>query len=311
MKKIVSGIAFFIILILILLVLGYVLSPDFLSKNDIVDKKGDVNSRLDREEPDSLDVIILGDSESYTSISPMELWRNYGYASYNFGQVGATLSDVKEAYRTITSKQQPKIVLLETNALYRGDTRNDEANNFITRTIYKVLPVTKYHDNWKVPFQDRREGNYKGFTISHTVDPCENTDYMIPTDKEENIISDNNKTLEEINDLCRKNNATLILYSAPSPPNYNYAKHNALSKLAKELGVEYIDLNLANDEMKIDYTTDTRDGGDHLNVYGAIKATGYIGRWLNERYELPDRRLTDIAPSWNDLLNEYTKEINE
>jgi hypothetical protein len=63
--------------------------------------------------------------------------------------------------------------------------------------------------------------------------------------------------------------------------------------------------------MKIDYTTDTRDGGDHLNVYGAIKATGYIGRWLNERYELPDKRLTDIAPSWNDLLNEYTKEINE
>lgn len=311
MKKIINSVVFILILILILVLLGFILSPDFLSKNNIVDKKSDINTRLANEVDNSLDIIILGDSESYTSISPMELWKNYGYTSYNFGQVGATLSDVKEAYINIATKQKPAIVLLETNCLYRSDIRNNEAGNMISRVIYNIFPVTKYHDNWKIPFEDKKKGNFKGFTISTTIDPCDNKDYMIATDKEDAILSDNIDTLNDINKLCKENNARLILYSAPSPGNYNYLKHNALEKVANELGVEYIDLNLCNNDIKIDYTTDTRDGGDHLNVYGSIKVSDYIGKYLHDNYSMLDRRNDDIADSFNKMLIDYNKELND
>ncbi len=308
MKKVVSGLIFFIILIAVLSGLGFLLSPDYLFKDYVAESKSEVSTKLAKEEPCSLDVIVLGDSESYTSISPPKLWRDYGYTTYNFGLIGAKLSDIKEAYKTILSSQQPKVVLFETNSLYRVDNGQAEADNIITDLIHKVFPVTMYHDNWKMLFQDTRKGYYKGFTVSHTIDPAENKEYMIPSDEEDNVISDNLETLKEINEMCRESGGTLILYSAPSRSNYNFPKHNALSKIAKELGVDYVDMNLAGDEIGIDYTTDTRDGGDHLNVYGATKSTAYIGKYLHDRYNISDRRNTDIAPEWNEMLREYENE---
>ncbi|MCR4610934.1 MAG: hypothetical protein K5644_03450 [Lachnospiraceae bacterium] len=309
MKKILSATIFFLILIIILVGLGFLLSPNYLFKNQMVNKKSDISTKLAKEEPYTIDIIVLGDSESYTSISPPELWRDYGYASYNCGGIGATLTDIQDVYQAVLSNQQPKIVLFETNALYRVDGRRKEADNFISDIMHKILPVTKYHDNWKMLFQDTRKGYYKGFTISHTIDPCDNKEYMIMTDDVENVINDNYDTLKDIYKLCKENGASLVLYSAHSQTNYNYAKHNGLNKIAKELNVDYIDMNLLNDDIKIDYTTDTRDRGDHLNVYGASKSTAYIGKYINDNYNITDRRNTNIAKSWDEMLDEYNKEL--
>lgn len=311
MKKVVSGVLFFVILIVILTFLGFVFSPKYLFKNVDLNKISDVDARLAKEENYSLDIIVLGDSLSYSSISPLEWWRDYGYTCYNFGLVGGKLTDVKKAYSTILTSQKPKLVLLETHALYRNDSRDNEANNVISSAINSIFPVTKYHDNWKAPFMDRRSGFYKGFTISHNVAPGENKDYMIPGNEEDEIVSYNIKTLQEINELCIQNGGELLLYSAPSMKNYNFARHKALSVLAADMNVKYIDLNLPGDDLKIDFTTDTRDGGDHLNVYGAIKATGYIGRYIHDNYSLPDKRSSDIASSWNEILEEYTRKLAE
>ena len=35
-----------------------------------------------------------------------------------------------------------------------------------------------------------------------------------------------------------------MLYSGPSPVNYNFRKHNGLAAFAKERGLTYLDLNL-------------------------------------------------------------------
>lgn len=210
MKKVVSGVLCFVILIVILTFLGFVFSPKYLFKNVDLNKISDVDARLAKEENYSLDITVLGDSLSYSSISPLEWWRDYGYTCYNFGLVGGKLTDVKKAYSTILTSQKPKLVLLETHVLYRNDSRESEANNIITRAFNSIFPITKYHDNWKVPFMDRRSGFYKGFTICHTVAPGENKDYMIPGNEEDEIVSYNIKTLQEINELCIQNGGVLF-----------------------------------------------------------------------------------------------------
>lgn len=95
--------------------------------------------------------------------------------------------------------------------------------------------------------------------------------------------------------------------SAPTVANWDMAKHNGIQAFADELGVEYLDLNLLNNAVGIDWSTDTRDKGDHVNLAGAIKVTRYVGWYLSKRYHLPDRRKDEAYASWNDSLKRYKK----
>ena len=62
-------------------------------------------------------------------------------------------------------------------------------------------------------------------------------------------------------EACRANGATPVFVSTPSTVNWNTAKHNGMSELARELGVDYYDLNEGPDKVPIDWSTDTHDKG--------------------------------------------------
>lgn len=42
-------------------------------------------------------------------------------------------------------------------------------------------------------------------------------------------------------------------------------------------------MNTLREEIPINWNTDTRDKGDHLNYFGAVKATEYFGKYLEEK----------------------------
>lgn len=48
---------------------------------------------IQKEQKDSIDMLVLGDSESMTSISPMELWKSVGITSYICGLFGIRLPE--------------------------------------------------------------------------------------------------------------------------------------------------------------------------------------------------------------------------
>ena len=80
---------------------------------------------------------------------------------------------------------------------------------------------------------------------------------------------------------CRERNITPILITTPSPVKWDMAKHNGLQAIADELGIDYVDLNLVHTDLGIDWDKDTFDAGDHLNVYGAVKVSRYVGEYLS------------------------------
>ncbi len=70
------------------------------------------------EPRDSIDVLVLGDSESFCSISPLQLWSEQGITSYVCGTSGQILPLTRSLLLSALSKQHPKVVILETNCLF-------------------------------------------------------------------------------------------------------------------------------------------------------------------------------------------------
>lgn len=313
LKKTVGSISFMCGLLALLVLLSNVFVP----KNN--DKKSGMNdvtaNGILAEKENTVDVIIIGDSETYSSFIPMELWQNYGFTSYVCGTPGQKLGYSEELLNKAVEKQTPKIVVFEANALYRKNTFED---NF-TNKAERVLPVFRYHNRWKsLSFSDfnfKKEYTYidynKGYRYYSKIRSGTVKNYMKKTEKIREISSNNKEHLKNIKHICDSQGATLIIVSAPSLVNWNYTKHNGVQQIADEIGAEYVDMNLLADQVKIDWKTDTRDKGDHLNHSGALKATAYLGEFLSEKTVLEDHRGDSRYSDWDTSLEGYLEQVEK
>lgn len=253
-----------------------------------------------KAEPDnSLDVLYLGDSETYASFSPKHLYSEYGYTSYVCGTAAQKICDtyviLKDAFKT----QSPKVIVLETNCLYREIKSEGERNDYVMNVLTDSFPLFTNHSDWKklvrkmVPkSRQQKRRSQKGFIVRKKVQPYKGGSYMHKTQKKNNIPKDNIVYLKQIANLCEENNASLLLVSTPSATNWNYKKHNGIKDWADRNHIAYIDLNLEKD-IGINWEKDTQDGGDHLNLTGAKKVTHYMGNYFQSNYKLTDHRNHD------------------
>lgn len=267
------------------------------------------------EPENTIEVLVIGDSLAYSGLVPMSLWEQYGIPSYvcctKAQQLPYSVSLLQQALKT----QKPKVVLLETNTIYRKITGIE----FLVNISRKPLPVLNYHDRWKslnvndffgsVEYTWTDDG--KGYLFNKKIRPAESGNYMTPTDKAEKIAWLNEQYVAYIAKLCEKNGVELMLYSTPSAKCWNYKRHNGIQELADRLSVPYLDMNLLPDEVAIDWAKDTRDYGDHMNYSGAKKVTHYLGSYLKEHYELSDYRQSEAYAKWNDCLARWKKKVEK
>lgn len=259
------------------------------------------------EPPNSIDILVLGDSESYTCFSPLLLWKDTGYTSYTCGTDSQKLPYTKLMLERALENQNPKLVILETLTIYRPIYLGDMALEEVSRQ----LPLFRYHDRWKhlspadlTPTVTATEQNaYKGHVYRDRVDPCPNQNYMLPTQQAATIPLVNRHYVQAIWEICQSRDIPLLLISAPSPINWNTERHNGIQALSQELGCPYLDLNLEN--LSIDWSRDTFDRGDHLNHFGAVKVTNFLANYLQNQYGLSDHRNDSAYESWNQLLASY------
>ncbi len=300
-----------ILFLLPLAVLTVLLGPVFMPKDNTAQAgmlETDPSAILSQPE-NSIDLLFLGDSEAYSGFVPMELWQDFGIASFVCACVDQKPYETEEFLKTALERQSPKVVVLETNVLYRVYSRIDR----IVPAAQQLLPVLRYHSRWKsLTLRDLRAPEYtgeypdRGYHLLLSADPREDLEgYMAPTEAREALSSANLRSLRNIHDLCQKNNIQLILYSVPSPENWNMARHNTMEDLAGELGILYLDGNLENRD--IDWARDTYDNGDHLNYYGAAKITHWLGDRLRDT--LPDHRGEAAYAAWDRDLEALPERI--
>ena len=254
------------------------------------------------EPENSLDAVVVGDSIPLSSFIPAYLWRDQGIPSYVCASTAQKASDSYTLLQTFFRSQNPKVVLYETDQLYL----DLDLTDLFTARWERTFPVFRYHSNWKYvrPRQMLRTPEYtlvspeKGYHLRKTTDALSDVPRIDLQDTAAEPVSYlNRRMLEQTLSLCREQGSQLILYSAPNAVGWNIRRHNALSALARELGLVYLDGNL--DCPDIDWTLDTLDGGEHLNLRGAGTVTNWLGRNLAESGLLPDRRTDSRYASWD------------
>lgn len=320
MMKIIKRIVSCVLFVAILLGLLQVSSLIFQPKSN--DKASGIHyprtNGIFSEPKDSIDTVFIGDSEVYHSFIPLNIWRDYGITSYDVSSPSQKLVYSMEFLKKTFENQSPKLVFLETNAIFRKSYLEDE----ITYKAEQIFPVFRYHDRWKnlqlkdfsATVEYTANENNKGYYFTKKSKPATDKaikEYMKYSDVSAPILSTNKKYLNGIAKFCKTHGARLVLISTPSTKNWNYQRHNTMEAISKDLGVDYIDTNLLRDDIPIDWKKDTKDKGDHLNYNGAVKLTDYVGKYLDDTKLFKDKRNDPSYDNWNTCLDKFEKQVKK
>ena len=183
-----------------------------------------------------------------------------------------------------------------------------------------LFPILRYHDRWsQLTWRDVT-------TLVGTQENVTSRGYLVKTDvvgaptshpSHEGALPPVDTAFGEtalewfdrIVTLCRENEAALVLVKAPTDswryPWYDEYEEQVVA-LTEKYELPYYNLLDAFDEIGLDLTTDSYDGGLHLNVYGAEKVSRYFSSVLKERYQLRDgRRWNGATAMWTAIEEQY------
>lgn len=282
-----------------------------LISNDYVQNRNESKIGILKEPDNSIDVIVTGDSLSYTAISPFEFYSEYGITSYDLCQSQQQIQETYSILKTAFKNQKPKVVLLSANSLFLTTEDRDDFDLWLQETMYNLFPAVQLHDMWKpvlAKYYWLEEKTYKGFLFRDVVFPYEGGEYMDVVKEYEPLRNVACKYLDRINEMCKKNGATLMIIATPSPEDWDYAKYLAVKDYSDQNGVAFYDFNLLLTEVGINWKEDSFDGGEHLNLLGAKKVTKYLGKEVLLPFGLENHRNQPGYENWEEEVGYYKQE---
>ena len=312
LKRILIALSFVAIFILCYAYLSLILMPK--DYDDLGGEKYYSTMGYKAEKGNTLDVAFCGNSDVYSGFSPIEYYKQTGTTSYVCSAAKQTAKGVERNVKYLVKHHDLKLVIIDVDCLF---TKNAN-NGFAMYEFANVIAPFKYHARWKeLEFKDFytlpkiKNDPLKGYIPQAIVrNYTLPQDYMADIDAEpiameESVVNN----VKNILQLCNENNAQLLFVCLPTPYSWNNAKSNAIAKLADELSIPFVDLNLPNDSYDLDYSSCFRDNGNHLNIYGATYTTNYLVNYL-DRYNLPDHRNDEKYQDWSDIIPYYESHID-
>lgn len=295
-----------------------------------------------QEPKNSLDIVILGNSDTYRGVDPLVMYHEYGFTSYNYVAAGERIWMAYALFNESLKYQKPQIIMLNTDELYfthKATVGNNSKvydnmkfslnkiisvfdSNYKNSRLAKLshfLPIFRYHSRYseldsndlKYAFYNERYALKGMDMVAYQVPYTGDKDYMKDLGEVESLPEVSKYYLDKMIEECQKRNIEFILYHTPSPDSSSYAKYMGVKEYADKNNIPFLELNLNLKEIGIDWKTDTSDGGDHLNLYGSEKVSLYLGKYLTDNYNLPDHRNEEKYNYWNEDYEVYLKERNK
>ncbi len=287
----------------------------------------------------SHDVLFIGDCEVYESFVPAVLWEEYGISSYVRGGAQQLVWHSYYMLEDALRYETPQVVVFNVLALKYGVPQREaynrmaldgmewspvkaeairasmtEEENFLTY----VFPFFRYHSRWgelsaedfTYAFQQKPTVSDSGYLMQTAIVPHDPAQDQIPFTPDSYTLPETAMAyLDRMVELCASRGIELILVKAPTNSwHYHWFDEwdEQVVAYAADHDLSYYNLIDDADAMGLDLTTDSYDGGVHLNVYGAEKLTCYFGQILADTDRAPDRRHeADMAAVWQARVERY------
>ena len=285
-------------------------------------------------------VLFVGDCEVYESFSPVTLFEEFGATSYIRGSAQQLMWQSYYLLAECLKKETPRAVVLSVCSLRYGEPQSEAYNRMtldgmrLSREKFEAVrasmtegeselsyyvPLLRYHDRlFELTGEDARylfkgpELTFNGYLMRTEAVPFTRLPAAPPL-REAGFGEKPVAYLDRIVALCREKGIALILVKSPCLyPAWYDEWDEWLTEYAQKNGVEYLNAIPHMEEMGIDLSTDTYDGGIHLNVFGVEKYTRWFGAWLSERVELKDERNDLVTASrYGALATRYERQKTE
>lgn len=287
-------------------------------------------------------VVFVGDCEVYETFVPVVMWQEEGIESRVVGTPQQLLWHSYAVLDEVFRRSDPKVIVLSVYGLVYNEPQSEAYNRMVLdplpmsdvkREVMQValteeesvasyyVPLLRYHDRWsQLTWRDVT-------TLVGTQENVTSRGYLVKTDvvgaptshpSHEGALPPVDTAFGEtalewfdrIVTLCRENEAALVLVKAPTDswryPWYDEYEEQVVA-LAEKYELPYYNLLDAFDEIGLDLTTDSYDGGLHLNVYGAEKVSKYFGGILRKKYKMKDtyNYYSYLHPYWEAEVARY------
>lgn len=329
LKRILGSILFLAIL------LGVLSYAAFVTKRKNSDEK---YADFFNQEQD-FDVLFFGSSRVLNGVYPMELWDDHGMVSYNFGGHGNYIPVSYWVWRNTMNYTKPKLVVIDTyyieeNHPYRENTQQvhlstdafplsktkyemvqdlfgDEKSDFHKNRNEFLFNFGSYHDRWSDLTKDDfvinatpEKGAEMRIDVADELETHWYREHELP-----NITGWTGDSLSKlylrqwIKDCKDQGIEVLLIYLPHVASQEQQDIAIGTKQLAEEMGVNY--LNLLYEDL-VDPAIDYYDQDGHLNPLGARKVTDYLGEYIEENYDIPNRKRDEDYSKWWDDYQKYT-----
>ncbi len=326
MKNVIKCTAFAIILISVIgLTLKVLNLKDTSGGND---NNYSAYDELYKSPRNSIDVVFVGSSHCYNSIYPAVIWHEHGIASFDMAVSRQSRNESLGALREVLKTQKPRVVAIEMYGLMDAD-EEEEGNlyrNFVTmRRSGNMLKTLKgenqspdaVKDNflkWPIVHTRYRELGSYDFYGSPAASVGRGEDmrmgetggdinYGNINSTESEPVSEANKAwIDELYALSKSEGFELMFFLSPYFVFDNERLIiNGAKEYAGELGIPFLDYNTTEvlEEISLDPATDMMNDFHHINMYGATKASLYMGDYLSAHYDIPDNRGSARYAAWD------------
>ena len=275
------------------------------------------------------DVFLMGTSRMFDSVSPVELWRDYGITSYNLANSSEPLDVTRWVLDLAMDVHMPKVAVID---VYYVTHSVDESWTYpyrhmfldelpLSMTLKKfeavratlprsewmefMFPFSLYHGRWEEILSGNveRQVDCESFTMGGELRFGR---YEKTFERVQEISGEEQpgyQALREIAALCRERGVTPVFVMVPAPIDAReQIAVNGVAKIAHEEGVVFLNML---DEDVIDYAADCYDEVGHLNPDGNAKTTAWLGAWLAEHFDFEDKRGDERYGYWNEHVRDY------
>lgn len=293
------------------------ISPIFVPKNNS-DQSGIKyeNARgFYGEKSKSVDVLAIGNSDLYSAMNPLQIWKEHGYTSYVCAEPQQSIFAAYYMLKEVLTCQKPKVVLLEVDELFSKN-ESEDIDEALNNAIKYTFPLFEYHSRWKdLTAEDFKDNDpdyntrmeSKGYIFHNNIKSNPDGFKYLLKNRKASITQTTQSYLKKFIKLAHENDAEVMFVWFPSATTATTKRHETVQRLAKSLNIPFVDFNIDQYGTGFNWQTDTRDGGNHLNYSGATKITRFLGKYLQQNYQLTDHRHDPQYEQWNKDYDAFMK----